>query len=447
MNTGLHIKDNPLHQVLHDLIGHTINTNKQITVLSGIVGSGGGIGPQGIQGIQGLQGLAGEDGISAESDFIFIPHLITDLVPPFIFYYVITSEIDNIILVSTDGIIIQNATLSTAGVPVQQSPRLRFRSNIWNTTGAVDNTNDFWFESIPQSGLAPIGSFYLKSSLNGGAAFQVGTWDSSGSFTARNNLLSTDTGLLGWSLRTIIQAPLDGQINFGPNAGFNVGIDVLTANILKIRNTAQNADASLTALNLTASGTLNVTGISTQAVINSSGNITTTGRLAVGSGQTVQWTSRSRIQSALDGTIRVDDSTALFGITFDFTTDAVLKIRNRANNADAAIIYSSYTHSGAEIDKTYQVYTPLTGTTITMNAGQSRAVVNPAGLIAALTITLPSSPVDGQVAGFSFTQAVTVLTVNAPGGATVVASPTSAAIDTSFRFIYQASSTTWFPAS
>jgi hypothetical protein len=62
-------------------------------------------------------------------------------------------------------------------------------------------------------------------------------------------------------------------------------------------------------------------------------------------------------------------------------------------------------------------------------------------------VTLPPSPVDGQVAGIAFTQIVSALTVNAPGGATVSAAPTSAAVDTNYRFLYQASSTTWFPCS
>ena len=108
---------------------------------------------------------------------------------------------------------------------------------------------------------------------------------------------------------------------------------------------------------------------------------------------------------------------------------------------------TSYSHSGAEIDKTYQIYTPATLATVAMSAGQSRAIINPAGTIAVLTVTLPPSPVDGQVAGISFTQIVSALTVNAPGGATVVGPPSASAVNSAFRFLYQASSTSWFPAA
>jgi len=124
-----------------------------------------------------------------------------------------------------------------------------------------------------------------------------------------------------------------------------------------------------------------------------------------------------------------------------------LQFRLADNSADCPISMSGYTHSSAEIDKTYQIYTPATLATVTMSAGQSRAILNPAGTIAVLTVTLPPTPVDGQIAGIAFTQIVSALTVNAPGGATVAAAPTSAAVDTNFRFLYQASSTTWFPAS
>ena len=103
--------------------------------------------------------------------------------------------------------------------------------------------------------------------------------------------------------------------------------------------------------------------------------------------------------------------------------------------------------SGTLIDKSYNIATPATLATVTMSANQQRQIINPAGTIAVLTVTLPSSPTDGQIAGISFTQVVSALTVNAPGGTTVVQAPTSAAVDTNFRFIYQASSTSWFPAS
>src|SRR5947207_9032220 len=48
---------------------------------------------------------------------------------------------------STDGVVLANSTAATAGVPVQYSPRIRLRSNVWNTTAtAATNTNDWSLE-------------------------------------------------------------------------------------------------------------------------------------------------------------------------------------------------------------------------------------------------------------------------------------------------------------
>lgn len=83
----------------------------------------------------------------------------------------ITIPVNGIATTSTDGLVITNNTASTAGVPVQESARLRFRSQVWNTTAtAANNTNDFWIESVPVSGGTPSGLLKFGSSLNGAAA-------------------------------------------------------------------------------------------------------------------------------------------------------------------------------------------------------------------------------------------------------------------------------------
>ncbi len=54
LNTGLQIKDNPLYQVIHNLIGFI---TQQQTILAPIAsGSSSFVGPQGVQGIQGIPG-------------------------------------------------------------------------------------------------------------------------------------------------------------------------------------------------------------------------------------------------------------------------------------------------------------------------------------------------------------------------------------------------------
>src|SRR5260370_41935938 len=76
LNTGLQTKDNPLYQVIHDLIGTVATVNKQTNTL---VSSGGSVG---IPGPQGLQGLPGLDGDIIDEPLI-VPRSINDLITSF----------------------------------------------------------------------------------------------------------------------------------------------------------------------------------------------------------------------------------------------------------------------------------------------------------------------------------------------------------------------------
>jgi hypothetical protein len=154
-----------------------------------------------------------------------------------------------------------------------------------------------------------------------------------------------------------------------------------------------------------------------------------------------------------NGTFFALDQAVVFGSAFDVglsrTAAGTMALGNSTYlNASGTLLLATLKHSKADVDLSYVVYAPVTGATITMGAGQQRAIINPAGTIAALTVSLPPTPTDGQIAGISSTQIVTVLTVQGgTGGATVTAAPTSFAVDGNYRFIYNASGTTWFPAS
>jgi hypothetical protein len=425
MNTGLQQKDQPLYQVIHDLIAAAASINTQVNnviaslapsstpvsptsgaktiqiisslddnssddffsgmVISGNVGATGkqgiqGIqgddgtdgndsfipGPQGAAGIQGIQGVPGLDGDNFDNYPIDFP-------PSQNFIGVVTDTQNNLVTTTTDGIVIKNDTPSTAGVTVQQSPRLRFRSHVWNTTSLADNTQDWWIENLPASAAVPGGELHVYGSLNGGAPFTVAI------FTITNNL---------WS------------VNFPGTAtsNFNGSLSVLGANILPASNTL------------------------------------------------ITWNNRSRLGSPADGQFNLTNQAATSGIGFDVTTDSTIKIRTRAQTGDGSITALNISTSGTEIDTSFIIAVPVTLGTVVMTAGTQRLIINPAGTLAVLTVTLPATPTNGQLAKVSFTQAITALTFNAPAGATVVAAPTSAAIDTTFRFIYQTSSTSWFPA-
>jgi hypothetical protein len=421
MNTGLQNKDQPLYQMIHDLIATLVSVNKQVTTLltsispsstpsssngskitqflSPLDGDGsddffGGMiipGNVGAIGLQGLQGIQGEDGINGEDSYIpgpqgaagvqgiqglqGVPGLDGDSFDNYpidfplpqspLFTGVITQESDGLAVTLKDGLIIQNTTASTAGVPIQVSPSLRLSGTVWNTTSVASQVDRWELTVIPISAATPTSGLLLQS-ITGGQSF---TFGSTGS----------------------IQAP--GGATIGGN--LNIGSNVI-----------------------------------------------------IPSGTALRWANGAgtRVLSSTDGQLLWTNSAASSGISFNFTTDSLLQIRTRAATGDASISALNISTSGTEIDTSFIIAVPVTLGTVVMGAGTQRLIINPAGTLAVLTVTLPASPVNGQLAKVSFTQAITSLTFNAPAGVTVISSPTSAAIDSIFRFIYQSSSTSWFPA-
>ena len=99
-----------------------------------------------------------------------------------------------------------------------------------------------------------------------------------------------------------------------------------------------------------------------------------------------------------------------------------------------------------------QYSTPLTGATTTVAATTRQVIINPAGTIAAHTLTLPAASGlrEGQRLGFCTTQVVTSLTVTAGSGTTVSNAPTAMLVPVAtgaascVEWIYVDSATTWF---
>ena len=150
---------------------------------------------------------------------------------------------------STDGIVLQNETASTAGVPVQMSPRLRLRSHVWNTTAtAADNTQDWWIETQPTSAASPSGNLFFNRSLNGGATFSALQLTSSGTAYFGGGVFATQATTIGWNGSSRLVDVSNGKFNLTNEAQTaGVGLDVATDATLKIRTRAQTADAQLSA--------------------------------------------------------------------------------------------------------------------------------------------------------------------------------------------------------
>jgi hypothetical protein len=97
----------------------------------------------------------------------------------------------------------------------------------------------------------------------------------------------------------------------------------------------------------------------------------------------------------------------------------------------------------AQLYPVRSLQTPTTGTTVTTAAGVTQLVLNPAGTLAALTVTMPPSPGDNQPFTLMTSQTLTSLTVSA-SGPTVNGAPTTLSANTSVKFRFMTSLNTWF---
>jgi len=94
-------------------------------------------------------------------------------------------------------------------------------------------------------------------------------------------------------------------------------------------------------------------------------------------------------------------------------------------------------------DVTIQYEAPLTGATVAANDSTEMLVVDPAGTIAALTVTMPANPYDGQYFELVTTQIVTALTQTA-AGKTIKAALTAGSANGFGAWRYSKATTTWY---
>lgn len=106
------------------------------------------------------------------------------------------------------------------------------------------------------------------------------------------------------------------------------------------------------------------------------------------------------------------------------------------------------TFAGPVAHAAYSKQTPTTGFSITIGNLVETLILDPAGTLAAGTVTLPAAPQDGQIAEITSTQTITSLTVSPNSGQSVKNAPTTLVPSTSapmgYRFKYVASNTTWY---
>lgn len=96
--------------------------------------------------------------------------------------------------------------------------------------------------------------------------------------------------------------------------------------------------------------------------------------------------------------------------------------------------------------RTYSYQTPATGFSIEIPNYTQFLILNPAAGLATGTIVMPANPLDGQICGFSTSQAIITLTVNANTGHSILNAPITLGAGGASQFIYIASITTWLRA-
>ena len=236
--------------------------------------------------------------------------------------------------------------------------------------------------------------------------------------------------------------PLTGGVLTG---NLSVGANTLTASgtINFAGSTLQMGSGTVTFSGQTRLATNGLFHVNTsQLAIDSSGNfITVTGTTFCNTtGLVASAIASGTVPTARLGSGAASSSTFLRGDQAWSTVDAGLLT---GSTLASGVTGSSLTSIGilGVLNLLPQYATPTTGTTVTMTS--SVLIIEPAGALLALTVQLPASPTNGQMARFTCTAAVTTLTLDGNGN-TVVAAPASLAANGHAEFVFRASTSKWY---
>lgn len=88
-----------------------------------------------------------------------------------------------------------------------------------------------------------------------------------------------------------------------------------------------------------------------------------------------------------------------------------------------------------------QYAVPTVGQTVTIASNTDILIIEPAGLLASLTVNLPSGVPDGKRIGVTCTQVVTTLTF---GGGTIINGITTFAAGIGVEYVYRGANSQWY---
>lgn len=119
----------------------------------------------------------------------------------------------------------------------------------------------------------------------------------------------------------------------------------------------------------------------------------------------------------------------------------LIQVQSPVNNT-AAIAYTSV--ASLRDGRMWVYLAPLTGFTLALTPLQSAVSLNPAGTIAAGTVTLPATTVDGKVASIFTSNTITALTINTTNSATFVpAVVTTLTAGSTVSYVYDKANNQW----
>lgn len=110
----------------------------------------------------------------------------------------------------------------------------------------------------------------------------------------------------------------------------------------------------------------------------------------------------------------------------------------------ASVKATTLSVSNVIADTSYSYQQPVNLFSITPAAGVGRLILDPAGTLAAGTVIMPASPVDGQILVITSSQIVTTLTLSANGGQSILGAVPAIALGGRIECQYRTASTTWF---
>jgi hypothetical protein len=92
----------------------------------------------------------------------------------------------------------------------------------------------------------------------------------------------------------------------------------------------------------------------------------------------------------------------------------------------------------------FQIEVPLAGGTVDIQERVDKLCLKPAGVLATLTINMPTNPEDSQIVNIVSTQNVTAVTHNVSSGQTINGALTAITASTPRAWIFRKKDSTWY---